>query len=149
MRRDPRVAGARNMLSPQLTRFIVAVGISGGVTILLFYAYLLKVRMLPISDARTLAFLFLTLGTILIAFSLKDLRAPLHRIKFWTNRYLLGAFAFAIFGLVLALKIELVRHLLRLSDMAITPHLLPLLIAIIANLFAVEVAKYFLFERRR
>ncbi len=148
MTRDPRVAGARTMLNRQFMKFVILVGLSGGLVILAYYAYLLKVADTPLADARTLVFVMLTLSVTFIVFSLKDLRTPIYAIRLWSNHYLLGSLAFAIFGLVLALKVDFLRTLLRLSEVSVLSAL-PVLFAFIAlNLLLVETAKYFLFERR-
>ena len=64
MRRDPKVAGARTMISRKFMTFIVLVGICGGLTLLGFYAYLTQYLQTVIEDARTLIFIALTLVTI-------------------------------------------------------------------------------------
>ncbi len=148
MTRDPRIAGARTMLNRQFMYFVILVGLSGGLMLLAYYGYLIQFAHLALADARTLVFVMLTLSTTLIVFSLKDLRTPLYAIKWWSNFYLLGSFAFAIFGLVLALKIDFLRTLLRLSEVDVLSALPILLVFIGFNFLAVECAKYFLFERR-
>jgi len=148
MKRDPKKTGARTMLTPRFIRFIIMIGISGASAILAYYVYLIHFASVPVDDARTLVFVMLTLATTLIAFSLKDLRTPIYAIKIWSNLYLLGSFTFAILGLVLALKIDFLSSMLRLSDIEILPAL-PVLLAFLAvHILAIEIAKYFSFERR-
>jgi Ca2+-transporting ATPase len=147
MMRDPKQAGAQNMLSRTFMTFVIAVGLAGGLVLLAFYAYLLKTGV-PTDEARTLAFILLTLGTTTIAFALKDLRMPIFKIAFWSNRYLLGSFVFSVAGLAFALEVDFLSKLLRLVDVDYMRYA-PLLIgAIILDLIAVEIAKYFLFPRR-
>ena len=148
MKRDPKIAGARNMLTRNFMAFIVAVGMTGGLVLLFFYYYLIHYAEVSVADARTLVFVLLTLGTTMIAFSLKDLRTPIYAIKLWSNRYLLGSFAFALIGTALALKVEFLRTILRLTEVSLLPYLHLFLIVVLVDLLAVEVAKYFLFERR-
>ena len=148
MRRDPKLTGARTMLSTRLMSFIILVGLAGGSILLAFYMYLLNIAEMSVPDARTLTFIVLNVGTTLVAFTLKDLRTPLYAIKFWSNRYLLGSFAFSIFGLVLAIKVPFFSNILRLTNVDIVAYI-PLLVVVVAiNILAVEMAKYFMFPRR-
>ncbi|KKU78768.1 MAG: ATPase [Parcubacteria group bacterium GW2011_GWA2_47_7] len=148
MLRNPKVTGARTMLSKSFIHFIIIVGISSGTILLAYYAYLLEIADTPLVEARTLIFIMLTVAMTLSAFSLKDLRRPIYRIKLWSNRFLLGSFAFSIFGLFVAIKVEFLRTILRLSDAPLL-HAIPMMFVFIAiNIFAVEIVKYFLFERR-
>lgn len=149
MMRDPKVAGAKQMLSRKLMIFIIVVGLLSGLILLSYYLYQIKVTHMNIADARTLTFVALTLGTIFTAFSIKDLRTPLYKIEFWTNRYLLSSFAFGIFGLVLALQVDFFSTLLRLTDISITANAPILFSMILLNLCVVELVKYFSFERHR
>ena len=149
MERDPKVAGARMMLSRRFIIFIVSVGISAGTILLALYWYLVKTLSVSIPDARTIIFVALTLSTTLIAFSLKDLRASFFRIHPWSNGYLIGSLAFAIGGLWFALYFEPLRTLLRLVPIDLIAQLPLLIVVVIANILTVEIAKYFLFERHR
>jgi len=148
MSRDPKVSGARMMLSKTLTIFIVAVGVISGLLLLGLYWLLLTVKELSHEEARTIVFIALTLGTTLAAFSFKDLRSSILHIRIWSNRYLLGSLTFALFGLFIALAVEPVREMLRLVPLDFG-ETAPLLFAVIViNLGAIELAKFVLFERR-
>lgn len=149
MRRDPRVAGARNMLSSRFKAFIIVVGMASGFLLLTFYILLSRVWRLSDQDARTIMFVALTLGTTLIAFSLKDLRTPLYKIRLWSNRYLLGSTLFALFGLTVALRVPLLRELLRLTPINIFSYWHIILFMLFLTILSVELAKFFLFEFRR
>lgn len=92
-------------------------------------------------------FVALTLGTVLIAFSMKDLRTPIFRIRLWTNKYLIGALAFGIAGLLAALYVPPLRELLRLAEIDLVEKLPLLASVVLLNIAAVEVTKFFLFPR--
>ena len=147
MERDPKVAGARTMLSRSLTFFIIIVGIISGLILSVLYWLLISVWNMPIMEARTMIFVALTLGTVLIAFSMKDLRTPIFRIRLWTNKYLIGALAFGIAGLLAALYVPPLRELLRLAEIDLVEKLPLLASVVLLNIAAVEVTKFFLFPR--
>ena len=149
MRRDPRVAGARTMLSRKFITFVVLVGLCGGLTLLAFYVYLTQFASTGIEDARTLIFIALTLGTTFIAFSLKDLRTPMYAINWFSNRYLLGSSAFAIFGLAIALHVPFLSSMLRLTQVDYLAYAPMFVVVVAVDLFLVECLKYFSFERRK
>ena len=149
MERDPKVAGARTMLSRTLTSFIIIVGMISGLILSLLYWLLISVWNTPIIEARTMIFVALTLGTIFIAFSMKDLRMPIYRIRLWTNKYLIGALVFGVAGLLAALYIPPLRELLRLAEVDLVEKLPLLFSVVLLNIAAVEVAKFFIFPRRK
>ncbi len=134
------------MLTRKFMIFIFLVGVLSGLILLGYYLYLRNISMMNLPDARTLIFIALTLGTALTAFSMKDLRTPLYTIKFWTNKYLLGSFMFALFGLLLALKVEFFSTLLHLTNIDLVSNVLSLFTVILLNLISVEIVKYFSFE---
>lgn len=148
MKRDPKVSGARMMLSRSFTLFIVVVGIISGFILSVLYWLLVSIWTIPIIEARTILFIALTLSTTLIAFSLKDLRTPIFRIRLWTNKYLLASLAFGIAGLLAALYFTPLRELLRLAEIDIMKELPLLAFVVVLNIAAVEVVKFFLFPRR-
>ena len=148
MDRDPKHSGARNMLSRELTIFIGVVGVLLGLILLALNWFFVVYWSLPAPEARTLTFIALTLGTVLTSFAFKDLRSSILSIKFFSNWYLLGSTCFALTGLALALSFDPLANLLRLvpTDLG---RAAPLLFAsVCANIVVIEVAKYFLFERR-
>ncbi|OGZ05298.1 MAG: hypothetical protein A2942_02155 [Candidatus Lloydbacteria bacterium RIFCSPLOWO2_01_FULL_50_20] len=148
MTRDPRHAGARNMFSRSLQILIGVVGIFTGLLLLLLYWFSLNVLAFSLPEARTLTFVALTLGTVLMAFSFKDLRSSLFSTKLFSNIYLIGGTLFALTGLLAALFVAPVRDLLHLVPIDHPYQWFLVGIAIVLNFTVVETAKYFLFERR-
>jgi Ca2+-transporting ATPase len=147
MERDPKYSGAGMMFSSSLIRFILGTGLVSGLLLLGGY-WLSLAQGFSYEDARTLTFVALTLSSTLIAFSLKDLRSSIFEVTLWSNKYLLGALCFASLGLYAALSSSFLRELLQLTE--IDPgKAVPILAGIVVgNIVAVEIAKYFLFERR-
>jgi Ca2+-transporting ATPase len=148
MVRDPRLAGARNMFSGSFQLLIGIIGICSGATLTILYWFSIHVLDLPLAEARTLVFVVLTLGTVMIAFSLKDLRSSIFSTKLFSNMYLIGAMCFAFLGLSLALYFPPLRAILHLAPIEVSRIWLPLLIAVLLHVVFVESAKYLLFERR-
>lgn len=147
MRRNPRISGARTMMSREVMGFIVAIGLSFGTILLLLYAWLLADGMME-SEARTIVFVALTLGTTLIAFSLKDLHTPLYAIRFWSNRYLLISLILALGGLLLSLGWKPLSTMLGVEDITFSRMFLPAMGVVVLNLLVVEFAKFIFFDRR-
>ena len=148
MKRDPKLSGARNMMSKTFISFIAFVGITSGLTLLFLYVLLVQYWHLPLEEARTVLFAALTLGTISVSFSMKDLRSSIFTIRFHSNRYLLGACAFALLGLFSAFNIPLISRLLKLGDISLLSYAFVLLAVVMINIAFVEIAKFVLFERR-
>jgi Ca2+-transporting ATPase len=147
MERDPKYSGAGMMFSSSLIRFILGTGLVSGLLLLGGY-WLSLAQGFSYEDARTLTFVALTLSSTLIAFSLKDLRSSILQVSLWSNKYLLGALGFASLGLYAALSFSFLRELLQLTAIdwgKATPVLAGV---VIGNIVAVEIAKYFFFERR-
>lgn len=148
MKRDPRIAGAMNMLTRPFIAFILAVGVMSGALLLGLYFFAVSYLELSESASRTIMFIALTLGTTSISFSLKDLRSPLYSVKFTSNKYLLGSLLFALLGLLLALEVPFLSGLLRLAPISYGEYAPIFAGYVIATLFSVEVIKYLCFERR-
>jgi magnesium-transporting ATPase (P-type) len=137
------------MFSRRFVIFIAIIGLSSGALLLFLYAFLLTWHDSALIDVRTIMFVALTLSTSFIAFSLKDLRTPLYRIRIWSNVYLLGAIAFSLLGISLALYVSTLRALLRLSTVDVIAFIYPIGAVLVLTLCSVEVAKYYLFEGKR
>jgi Ca2+-transporting ATPase len=148
MKRNPKLAGGRRMLSKRLFLFMGAIGLGSGAVLIGCYWFFLSVWELPLAEARTLVFAVLTLGTIATAFALKDIRSSIIRIRIFSNPYLLGSSAFALLGLWAALSFAPLRMLLSLEVVELSRSIPVFVVAILLNLLVVELLKYFLFERR-
>jgi P-type Ca2+ transporter type 2C len=148
MTRDPRTMGTAHMLSSRFMSFIIVVGLIGGFTLLGYYAFVTAVLGYHTDDARTAVFMMLTIGTIAVAFLLKDLKSSVLSTSFTSNRYLLGSCAFAVTGLVLALHVPFLQKILRISDISPLDILPSVLGFLVVQLALVEGAKYYFFPRR-
>jgi Ca2+-transporting ATPase len=146
MKRDPRSAAAKNIMTQDLQKLIFIVSAVTGVLLVALYFWLLSIE-LPIEEIRTIIFVALSLDAIFFTFSLKSFDVPVWKINLWNNRYLLFALGSAILTLVIALVFPPLQKLLSLTSLTGAEILLLLGLGLI-NLFTIEIAKYFLFERK-
>jgi magnesium-transporting ATPase (P-type) len=148
MRRDPRVVGAKQLVSRRLMGFVVTVGLLSGLLLLALYWYLVTLLGLQESDAQTLMFTALNLTMVFSVFSFKDLRAPIWKTRFFTNPYLFASIGFSFFGLLVAFMVEPITKILRLAPFDPMSHLGLLAGIILTNIALVEVAKFLFFPRK-
>lgn len=148
MVRDPKVAGAKTLVTRSVLVFIGAVGMSSGLLLLAFYWYLIGMLRMPEDVARTMMFIGLTLTTTLSVFSLKDLRSSILRTRFWSNWYMLGSLLFAFVGLLLALEFKPISEILRLVRIDLGREAFLLIGLVFFNFVIIETIKYLTFPQR-
>tara|TARA_Y100000310_G_C19981664_1_gene490066 strand:- start:152 stop:505 length:354 start_codon:yes stop_codon:yes gene_type:complete len=100
----------------------------------------------PIEEIRTIMFVALSLDSLFFAFSLKNLRKPLWKIRFLTNWYLVAALTLNVILLIATLTLSPLRALLSLTVLSSMQVILLIGIGLF-NLATIEVTKYFIFER--
>lgn len=145
MRRDPRETSMKHIITKKIRSFLFAIGGVTGASLLGLYAAALSLEM-PIEKVRTVVFVALSLYSILFAFSLKDFHAPLWRMHFLSNKYLLGAF-FASFAILCsALFFAPFRHLLSLTPLS-GRELGVIAFVGILNLCVIETVKHIIFRK--
>lgn len=145
MRRDPRETSMKHIITKKIRAFLFVIGGVTGVSLLGLYAAALSLDM-PIEKVRTVVFAGLSLYAILFAFSLKDFHAPLWRMRFLSNKYLLGAFFVSLGVLCAALFFAPFRHLLSLVPLSGREIGVVALVGMM-NLCVIEVAKHFIFRK--
>jgi len=144
MKRDPREADSRNILTASIKKLILIVGIITGILSILIYLLLLKFG-LPIEEVRTIMFAVLAIDPIFFAFSFKSLKSPVWKINIFSNRYLLLSLVVSLVLLFGALAFEPLRELLRLTPLSLNEFGLLAGIGVL-NLFIIEVTKHFIFR---
>jgi Ca2+-transporting ATPase len=145
MKRNPRSAAAKNILTKELRFLIMLVSAVTGTLLIVLY-YVLHHMGMPIDELRTVMFVALSLDAIFFTFSLKSLDTPIWRINLFSNRYLLVALTGSILLLLLALMWQPLSNLLSLTTLTVTDKLLLVGIGLV-NLFTIECMKWFFFER--
>lgn len=145
MRRDPRSARAKNIVTKKLISMIVILSIVSGTTTILLYYWLLG-RGVSMEEIRTIMFVTISLDSIFFSFSLKAFDTPVWRVNIFDNRYLLGTLSFSLVLLIIALFFAPMRELLSLVTLA--PWEFGLLLGVgLFNLATIEVVKWSYFQR--
>lgn len=147
MKRNPKSNSAQNILTSNLKKLIMIVGITTGLFAIFIYVILLRIGY-PIEEIRTMIFAILALDPIFFSLSFKSLRAPIWKINIFSNRYLLVAMTISFFLLIVALLFAPLQKLLSLVPLS-KGEFGFLLIVGIFNLFLIEIAKYFVFRRKK
>ncbi|MDZ7726156.1 MAG: HAD-IC family P-type ATPase [Candidatus Campbellbacteria bacterium] len=147
MKRSPRIASMRNVLSINVKKLILIVGISTGVILLSLFYFLLQTT-LSIEEVRTIMFITLSMGTTLYAFSFKNLTHSIFKTNLFSNRFLIVALFINIFILYLSLTVPALQTLLSLVPLSIDI-LAIALAASVANLIVIELGKVIVFGRNR
>jgi Ca2+-transporting ATPase len=147
MKRDPRSASARRLITPELRTLIILLSTVTGVLLVgLYFALLHTLGEGRIGEIRTIMFVALSLDAIFFSFSLKSLDTPLWRINPFSNMYLFGALTISILILVAACTIPPLMTLLSLTPLSGAQLLLLLGVGCV-NLLTIELCKWALFRR--
>jgi Ca2+-transporting ATPase len=147
MKKDPRSHTSKNILTPIIKKFIFTIGIVTGLFLTALYFMLLKMGM-PIEEIRTMMFILISIDSIFFTFSLKSFDTPLWRINIFSNKFLIIAFVFNTLLLIAAILFSPLRTLLSLTVLSISQMLFLASVGIF-NLITIEVAKYYLFFRKK
>lgn len=147
MKRDPRSARARTVLTGEVKRLIFIIATITGLFLLGLYFFLLWLG-LPIDEIRTIMFVALSIDSIFFAFSFKSLDRPLWHINPLSNLYLLGALVISLGLLFAALTVPFLQVLLTLVPLTLFEWGMLLGIGVV-NLALIEGAKYIAFRRAR
>lgn len=145
MKRNPRSAASKNILTKELRKLIILVSVVTGLLLVALY-YWLTTTGIPEEELRTVMFVALSLDAIFFSFSLKSLDTPVWKINIFSNKYLLFALVTSIGLLLLALTWGPLMTLLSITPL--TPFEKLLLVGVgLVNLATIELLKFFLFER--
>jgi Ca2+-transporting ATPase len=116
--------------------------------IVLFVLYgVLNYMNVELDELRTIMFVAVSVDSIFLAFSFKNLHEPLWRTDWLSNKYLLGGLAISLSLLMLSLTWAPLMNLLSLTALSMVDVLLLLLLGV-ANIIVVETAKHF-FTRKK
>lgn len=145
MKRDPRSARVKTIITPELRKMVFIVSAVTGVLLIAIYLFLSPI--LPVEELRTVMFVALSMDAIFFTFSLKSLDTPIWRISLFSNTYLLFALLTSIALLLLALTWPPLMTLLSTTPLTLYEKLLLVGVGL-ANLATIELVKYFLFEKQ-
>ncbi len=146
MKRSPKHPDVAHVLSPDLLRLMVSVGLLTGLMLVTLYFFLVAtVSSLP--ELRTIMFGALSASVLAGALSLKSFGTPIWRLPLFSNIWLIVALGFSVTLLLAALYVPLLQSLVH----TVTPSGFDLAIiacAGIINLVLVESVKYVFFIRK-
>ncbi len=144
MKRDPRSARSKKILTKDLQKLILIVSTITGILLIGIY-YWLYSSGTPEKELRTVMFVALSLDAIFFSFSLKSLDTPLWKINIFSNKYLLLALLTSVSLLLLSLTWSPLMTLL--SIVPLTTYEMSILVFVgIVNLLTIESVKFLLFE---
>ncbi len=146
MKRDPRSARSKKILTKDLQKLILIVSAITGVLLVGIYYWLYSAQT-PEKELRTVMFVALSLDAIFFSFSLKSLDTPLWKINIFSNKYLLAALLTSISLLILSLTWSPLMMLLSIVPLT-TSEILLLVFVGIVNLLTIESVKFLLFETK-
>ena len=139
MKKKVRHGGAHDILTPQVRWFIFTVSAVTGVFLLALF-FILLWGGVPIEEIQTTIFVALSVGSMLYAFSFKDMTKPFWKISITSNKFLLAAIAGNSLLLLATLTLEPLQKLLSITPL--TPFEIGVIVVLAAlNLFAIELAK--------
>ena len=144
MKRDPRLASTREVMTKKLKAMIIIVGVTTGIFLMALYWFLMQTN-IAIEEARTIMFVATSIESIFFALSFKSFENPLWKEKIFSNKYLIISLLVSIFFLLIALFVPFIRDILSLT--VLTGGQLVILGVIgMFNLFVIETAKYLVFK---
>lgn len=97
---------------------------------------------------RTIIFVALAINSLFYVFSLRSLRRPIWKMRFWDNYYLLAAVAFGFFLLITAVYLPPLQVLLRTSPLGFLEWIILIGFGIL-NVVAIEMGKWIFIRRRQ
>ncbi len=147
MKRNPSSPMMRSIITPDLRKLILILGLVTGSLLTIVYFILLKTDMV-IEEIRTVMFVLLSLDSMFFTFSLKDINKPIWKINILNNKYLIFALSASLLTLLLALFVPFLRTLLSLTFLTL-PEIFFVVTIGILNLLIIEVIKYTYFIKKK
>lgn len=150
MKRSPKHPDVAHVLSPDLAKLIVCVGIFTGMMLVTLHFFLVGSGT-PDDEMRTIMFGALSASSFAGALSLKSFGTPIWKLPLRSNPWLLWSFLFSGILLLAALFVPFLQSIIHTVPLSL-PELCLIAVAGVVNLFLVEFAKELFFigpERRR
>lgn len=143
MKRSPKHPDVAKVLSPELLKLILCVGVFTGFMLVALHFTLVSIGT-PLDELQSVMFGALSASSVAGAISLKSFGTRLWRLPFFSNKLLLASLAGSIFMLLIALYFPPIQMLVH----TVTPSAYDLMIIVgagLLNLLLVEVAKELFF----
>jgi len=146
MKRNPKTKSPKKILTPKLKKMIFIVTLITSVLLTALYFFFINYFSYSIEKIRTIMFAAISVSSIFFAFSFKNLKKPIWKIKIFSNRYLIFAFMTSLLLLLTSLFVPILQKLLSLVTLSFS-EILILLVFGLLNFAVIETVKYFLFEK--
>ena len=143
IKRSPKHPEVATVLSPELLKLILCVGVFTGFMLVALHFTLVSIGT-PLDELQSVMFGALSASSVAGAISLKSFGTRLWRLPFFSNKLLLASLAGSIFMLLIALYFPPIQMLVH----TVTPSVYDLMIIVgagLLNLLLVEVAKELFF----
>jgi Ca2+-transporting ATPase len=134
------------IINSEMKAIIFYFGIIWVIIIFAIFLYLIK-NLYDINYIRTLLFAILGVGSIFRIFSLKSLRKPIWKINLFDNKYLIAAVFASLSFLLAAIYFPPLKEILLTTSLGLNSWLVIILTGA-ANIFVVEVIKYFYINKK-
>ncbi|MDP2676590.1 MAG: HAD-IC family P-type ATPase [bacterium] len=141
LKEDIHARESRKIITQEMAVVIFGIGIITSLLLVGVMLFLLS-KNYPIEHIRTILFAGLSLDAIFFVFSLKSFKKPIWKTNIFSNKYLVGAFFISFVGLVSAVTLPPLQHILQ----TVTPTATEFIILIgigLFNLFAIEGVKWY------
>ncbi|MBU2218980.1 HAD-IC family P-type ATPase [Patescibacteria group bacterium] len=146
MKRNPKTKSPKKILTPKLKKMIFIVTLITSVLLTALYFFFINYFSYSIEKIRTIMFAAISVSSIFFAFSFKNLKKPIWKIKIFSNRYLIFAFMTSLLLLLTSLFVPILQKLLSLVTLSFSEILILLAFGLL-NFAVIETVKYFLFEK--
>lgn len=143
MKRSPKHPDIANVLSRDLIKLILCVGILTGIMLVILHFYLVSTG-IPEEEMRTIMFGAISASSIAGAFSLKSFGTPLWRIPIFSNMVLFYSLMASVTMLFVALFLPLAQSILQTVPVSAFD-LVMITLAGLLNLVLIEFAKHLFF----
>ncbi|MEA2112923.1 MAG: HAD-IC family P-type ATPase [Patescibacteria group bacterium] len=146
-KRQDRFVAEKEILSSKLKQMIMFIGLTTGVVITLLYFILIKLN-LPLEEIRTIIFVALSVDSLFFAFSLKSFDKPIWRINILGNKFLIIAWLSGMIMVIASFTVPFLRTILHTTPLNMFDFLILVGLGIF-DVFIIEIAKYFFFEKKK
>jgi len=123
------------------------IGLITGLVITLLYFILIKLN-LPLEEVRTIIFVALSVDSLFFAFSLKSFNKPIWKINILGNKFLIMAWLSGMIMVIASFTVPFLRTILHTTPLNMLDFFILIGLGIF-DVFIIEVAKYFFFEKRQ
>lgn len=141
MLRKPKDYSLKKILSREIIKTVLIIGAITSLILLGVFLYLHYINY-PLEKLRTIMFAGLAMDALFFAFSIKNLKKPIWKIKILSNPYLIMAWFLSVALLLAALFLPPIQKLLKLTPLSLNELILIASIGV-SNLVVIESVKWY------